>query len=94
MLSYDAFLMNILVFKLWATMLGTWPGLSGHHFAVMKLMHGLHVFCVFSVQNLFCRLTLDAGYMCQCEIDEDNIIPLNGTACVSKCTLYSIIAYD
>ena len=37
----------------------------------------------FSVENLYCRLTLEAGYQCQCEVN-NQIVPLNGTSCISK----------
>ena len=43
------------------------------------------MFCV-SAENLECRLTLEAGYQCQCEIN-GVFTPLNGTECISACSV-------
>ncbi len=44
---------------------------------------GLTLF-LFSVENLVCSQTVEAGYMCLCKLSDTVTIPLNGTECISK----------
>lgn len=37
-----------------------------------------------SSQNLECFETPRTGYMCQCRLDNGNMIPVNGTACTGN----------